>query len=87
MDWRIFIPHALVSGGMFGGLVAVILVPILVRRDTRQRGKEIESVDPTAGKNGGEYQRHGDISVPDTTGVGKPPLLWSDKSEYAKEST
>ena len=44
MDWRTFIPHALVSGGIFGGLVAVVLVPILMRRDTRQRRKGIEAV-------------------------------------------
>lgn len=44
MDWRAFIPHALVSGGIFGGLVAVVLVPILMRRDTRQRRREIESL-------------------------------------------
>ena len=42
-DWRALIPYALLSGGISGGILAVILVPILARRETRKRRKEIQS--------------------------------------------
>ena len=42
-DWRALIPYALLSGGICGGILAAIFVPILARRDTRKRRKEIQS--------------------------------------------
>ena len=42
MDWRSYIPHALVGGAIFGGILAAVLIPILSRRDMRRRHKEIE---------------------------------------------
>lgn len=64
MDWRSFIPHALVGGALFGGILAAVLIPALRRREIRRRRKamksatkKIESAQPLSGP-GEPYVKH-----------------------------
>jgi hypothetical protein len=41
MDWRSYIPYALVGGAIFGAVLAAILIPILQRREIRRRRQAI----------------------------------------------
>jgi len=41
MDWRWYIPHALIGGAILGAVVSAIVIPIKRRRELRRRRAEI----------------------------------------------
>ncbi len=43
MDWRWYIPHALIGGAVVGLVLAAVLLPIQRRREIRRRRAEIHA--------------------------------------------